>query len=88
MNTLTVTHAFSYSGNYREYYWVKEIHLKGKEPRYPKDLLICSQDEGVHFGTQWYRATNDGIWYEPECLLKRDLTILTVEGEILREPVT
>ncbi len=88
MNTITVTHAFSDPGNCREYYWVKEIHLKGKEPTYPKDLLICSQDEGTMFGTQWYRATNDGIWYEPETPLKRDLTILTVEGGILREPVT
>ena len=45
MNTITVTHAFTDSGNCRQYYWVKEIHLKGKEPTQPEKLLICSQDE-------------------------------------------
>jgi hypothetical protein len=94
MNTITVEHAFEDSGNCREYYWVKEIHLEGKEPTHPKGILICSQDEGIfvagqkHPCIEWYRATNDGIWYEPEAPLLKKMNIITVEGEMLRPAFT
>lgn len=89
MDKLIVEHAFSDTGNCREYFWVKEIHLEGKEPTHPKRLLVCSQDEGPRYGgVQWYRATNDSCWYEPESPIRKSFRILSVDGQVLREPIT
>ena len=84
MSTLVVKHAFSDSGNCREYYWVTTIKQTNQENKQPNKFLICSQDEGHDFGVQWYRATNDGCWYEPESLIKSSFSIITESGEILR----
>jgi hypothetical protein len=82
MAKLIVTPAWSDPGNCREYYWVREIHNDEGEVKEPKNLLICSQDEGPY--VEWYRSTNDGCWYEPESPIKRTFDIYTTKGELLR----